>query len=199
MSFENYCWWHLILTCRGQWLPGDPRGFRSREHRVHSSGDYKSRPPQGEHAGLHAYQQVRSNEPVEVPQESRPVLGEAIINKCVATEAPCLVIATGRAHTHLLAAMFNDWQHVKKQVGRLKQAGSHAIREALPGRVWGDGGKPIRVTDQAHQKNVFRYISEHAQQEGAWVWRYDGEGSAIDPGLRCAQARLLEKFLQSKS
>lgn len=197
MPFENYCWWHLILTCRGQWLPGDPRGFRSRNHRIHSSGDYRNRPPEAEHAGLYAYHKSRSHQAVEIPKQARQMLGESVLKKCVAIEMPCLVIAAGRAHTHLLAAMLNDWQHVKKQVGRLKQAGSHAIRAVLPGRVWGDGGKPIRVRDQTHQANVFRYISEH-ENEGAWVWRYDDKGCGVEPDPRDAQDRLLNLFLEGR-
>ncbi|MEM9346864.1 MAG: hypothetical protein AAGB26_09630 [Planctomycetota bacterium] len=197
MPFENYCWWHLILTCRGQWLPGDPRGFRSRAHRVHSSGDYKRRPPEGEHAGLHAYHKARSDSAVQIPVDARATLGQAILKKCVEIEVPCLAIAAGRAHTHLLAALANDWEHVKSQVGRLKQSGSHALRAVLPGRVWADGGKPVRVRDRPHQGNVFRYVLEHAE-EGAWVWRYDGEGGEVSPDLRDAQGRLLDSLMKGR-
>ena len=31
-------WRHVILNLRHTWLPGDPRGFRNRGHRTHSSG-----------------------------------------------------------------------------------------------------------------------------------------------------------------
>jgi hypothetical protein len=41
------CWFHVILTTYGAWLPGDPRGFRTRHHRDHVDGDYKSPPPVG--------------------------------------------------------------------------------------------------------------------------------------------------------
>ncbi len=53
MPTPGKCWWHNILSTHGSWLPGNPRGFRSRNHRIHSSGDYKNPPPLGEHAGLH--------------------------------------------------------------------------------------------------------------------------------------------------
>jgi len=195
MPFENYCWWHLILTCRGQWLPGDPRGFRSRDHRIHSSGDYKQRPPKGEHQGLQAYHRQQNGDTIEIPESIRACLGRAILNKAVALESPCLVIAVGRAHTHLLAAMLNDWRHVKREAGRLKQAGSHAIRNSLSGRVWADGGKPIRIQDREHHGRVFQYICDHVK-EGAWDWRYDGVEEGGDPDLRCAQDRLLSEFLE---
>jgi hypothetical protein len=54
---------HCILNARCSWLHGDKRGFRSREHRMQSSGDYKHRPPE-EHAGLRKYHEHRSSEPV---------------------------------------------------------------------------------------------------------------------------------------
>ncbi len=35
---------HVMFSTRGHWLPVDPRGFRNRDHRIHSSGDY-THPP----------------------------------------------------------------------------------------------------------------------------------------------------------
>lgn len=40
-------WWHTIVTFKGNWLRGDPRGWRSRHHREHVDGDYKHPPPTG--------------------------------------------------------------------------------------------------------------------------------------------------------
>jgi len=129
MNFRAHCWWHLILTCRGQWLPGDPRGFRSRDHRLHSSGDYKHRPPDGEHEGLHHTMQKRSADAVLIPEHARQPLGAAMLHKATNIEAPCLTLAVGPSHTHMLIALANDWDTVKRDTGRLKQAGSHAIRD----------------------------------------------------------------------
>ncbi len=58
-------WFHITFSTYGTWLPGDPRGFRAWKHKLHSSGDYKSRPPQGEHAALQRYaRDAIKNEPV---------------------------------------------------------------------------------------------------------------------------------------
>ncbi len=43
----DFSWFHVVLTTYGAWLPGDVRGFRTRHHREHIEGDYKSPPPQG--------------------------------------------------------------------------------------------------------------------------------------------------------
>lgn len=37
-------WYHIMCHTYGTWLPGDPRGFRTRHHREHVEGDYKSPP-----------------------------------------------------------------------------------------------------------------------------------------------------------
>ena len=44
---EDFSWYHVVLTTYGAWLPGDPRGFRTRHHREHVPGDYKAPPPVG--------------------------------------------------------------------------------------------------------------------------------------------------------
>ena len=38
-------WFHCISTTYGAWLYGDARGFRTRHHREHIVGDYRSPPP----------------------------------------------------------------------------------------------------------------------------------------------------------
>ena len=78
MPQPGCAWWHLILSGRNTWLPGDARGFRNRDHRVHSSGDYKNRPPQGEHQGLYDYHKQRAGDPIVFQPTHRTVLGEAM-------------------------------------------------------------------------------------------------------------------------
>src|SRR5947207_10093448 len=45
-------WIHVVVGTYRSWDFGDERGFRSRKHRIHSSGDYKNPPPKREHEGL---------------------------------------------------------------------------------------------------------------------------------------------------
>lgn len=54
MSFKiastPWCdWYHIMGSTFGTWLPGDPKGFRTRHHREHVEGDYKNPPPKGTH------------------------------------------------------------------------------------------------------------------------------------------------------
>src|SRR5205814_7189946 len=63
MPRPGMMWRHVVISTRRSWLHGDRRGFRSRGHRIHSSGDYRDPPPQGEHEGLLGYHETRAKGP----------------------------------------------------------------------------------------------------------------------------------------
>ena len=168
-------WYHLILHTHGSWLHGDPRGFRTREHRIHSSGDYRNPPPAGEHAGLHQYHSERSGPVVKIPEHLYDDIGQAFLRKCRKGEHQVLAVSVGATHSHLQVELPDDYIGAQQFSYRLKQAGSHAVRDTLPGTIWARGSKPIEIRDRAHQKKVFRYICDHAK-EGDWVRTYRMRG-----------------------
>ena len=110
-------------------------GFRNRDHRIHSSGDYKHRPPDGEHAPLHDYQKARAAHAVVLPGDVRSRIGEALREKLGALEARVLIVAVSGMHAHLLAELDADYELVKRCAGQLKQRASHVVRARLPGKV----------------------------------------------------------------
>ncbi len=173
-------WWHLVLHTRGSWLHGDQRGFRSRGHRIHSRGDYRSPPPPGEHAGLHRYQQQRSAPAVAFSPELQTVVGEALKGKCGKANVELVAMSVGPTHAHVLVRGPADYRAAKDCAASLKQATSHKVRGAIPGRVWAAGGKPVAVKTRSHFMTVLRYIRDHGTG-GDWLWLVDGEP---DPGLR---------------
>ncbi len=162
-------WRHVTLGTHNSWLPGEPRGFRSFDHKLHSSGDYKNPPPKGEHAGLHSYSKRISGAAVVLPVECRPFVGQEILQKLQDDGYQVLALAVAGMHTHIQVELPDDLPTIRRIIGNCKRAASHAIRELLPGRVWvRDGGyKPI--DDAEHQRNVFHYI---LQQMDAWIWSY---------------------------
>ncbi len=166
-------WRHVVISTHSSWLPGDPRGFRSQDHKIHSSGDYKNPPPPGEHAGLHQYSKTISAPAVVIPQECRAIVGGAILKKLQKLDCQVLAGAVAGMHAHFLVELPDDMPTINHVVGQCKTVASHAVREHLPGRVWGRGGKFLPVDDPEHQKNVYHYI---LRQEGAWTWSFrDGE------------------------
>ena len=174
MPTPGKCWYHIILNTHGSWLPGDPRGFRSKHHKRHSSGDYKHPPPRGEHVGLHRYAKDVSSQAVVIKQALRSVIGKAIYAKINEQHHKVLAMAVGSNHAHLLVELPNNRSQVKQIAGTWKQISSHKVREALPGQVWATGGDPIPIKDRGHQLRAYEYILNH-RHEGAWVWSFKDE------------------------
>ncbi len=181
MPTPGHRWYHLVFHTRGSWLHGDPRGFRSRDHRVHSGGDYKQRPPTGEHDGLHDYMKGRSGNQIMIPADLRRVVGEVILAKTGKQSYRVFAICVGITHTHVLAELPDDYDGARRIVGTWKQASSHAVRAELPGQVWAEGGKPIEVNSRGHQNEVFGYIIDYVKED-AWVWTYK-DGVIHDPAV----------------
>src|SRR5437870_1204489 len=95
-------WWHVVISTYASWLPGEPRGFRSRGHKIHSSGDYKNPPPEGEHRGLHEYSKRISGDKVIIPKGLRPVAGRAILKRLAKLDQRILVLSISATHGHML-------------------------------------------------------------------------------------------------
>ncbi|MFO0965246.1 MAG: hypothetical protein U0793_06630 [Gemmataceae bacterium] len=172
MPQEGKRWRHIVISTVNSWLPGDARGFRTKEHKIHSSGDYKNPPPKGEHVGLWAFSKDISGEPVVIPAAARPVAGKAILKKLRQLGHEVLAIAVAGMHAHLQVELPEDKPEAKQVIGQCKVAASHAIRQTLPGRVWARDGSFKSIKDSAHQRNVFNYI---LSQQDAWIWSYKDE------------------------
>ena len=164
-------WYQIILNTHRSWLHGDPRGFRSKQHRIHSSGDYRNPPPKGEHVGLHRYEK-QYGKPVKLPSKLWPVIGQRLVEKVESQSYRVLTVSVDAMHAHLLVELPPDRKAIKRIVGLWKQAASHAVRDVLPGRIWSEDCDPEPMNDRRHQVNTFHYILRHAQTTGAWVWHF---------------------------
>ena len=162
-------WRHVTLGIYNSWLPGDPRGFRTWDHKLHSSGDCKNPPREGEHSGLHEFSKRFSGPVVIIPWELREVAGRKILKKLRDLDHEVLAIAVAGMHTHIQVELPDDVPTIRQIVGDCKRAASHAIRAVLPGRVWARDGGYKRIDNKGYHRNVFRYI---LQQKDAWIWSY---------------------------
>jgi REP element-mobilizing transposase RayT len=166
-------WVHVTCSTRGQWLPGDPRGFRDHDHRIHSSGNYKDFPPLHQHAGLRIYAARLNQQTIVLTCMQRTIIGEAITKKLKSMDVPIRIIAVAATHVHALIRVGEA--DAIPIFGRAKQFASHRVRGQLPGTIWGEGSHPERITDQTHYRNVVGYIRHHAL-DGAWIWdRYPAQ------------------------
>ncbi|MCB9838490.1 MAG: transposase [Phycisphaeraceae bacterium] len=162
-------WFHIQWGTFGSWLPGDPRGFRNHQHRIHSRGDYKNPPPPGEHRGLHNYAQRVLHKPrITLDNDAKAAVRDAIIAKSSRDGAHLRCVAVSSNHVHALLNI--DPDHITPVVGALKRASSHAIRDRFPGRVWGARKHVDAVRDQGYLSNVESYILAHSRIERAATW-----------------------------
>jgi hypothetical protein len=176
-------WYHLMANTYGTWLPGDPRGFRTRRHRRHVQGDYRNPPPAGRDVKLHtAARKLMPRPPVYLTSEARRV-GLTNIHHALVEHSgiESLAVAVGRAHLHVLgrfgppdeasSAMADLPRHY---LGIAKQWSAKALVKrnlARPGGVWARRGKIKPIENRAHQVRVFDYILAH-RKEGAAVWSF---------------------------
>ncbi len=182
-------WWHAIIGTRNSWLPGDPRGFRNHHHRVHSSGDYRSPPPIGEHDGLFRYNLARAGQPLVLTTEHRRNALEAIREAATYRGVSLLAISVGDVHAHLIIQANGSYADCKRLVGGIKTGSSYILREQLPGRIWSSSSSPKPIKDRSHLEASYVYITKR-QERGAVtfgdleLWARVREGISSDEGGR---------------
>src|SRR5665213_2174745 len=190
-------WQHVMIGSRCSWLHGDERGFRSREHRIHSTGDYKKRPAKSEHKGLREYHQRPSGKPVNFRTDIRILILREFVQKMRSIGFQIIACSIGKRHLHALTELPDNYQEMKKIIGKCKQKASHAVKNALPGRIWADGGEFKRIRDRSHLHSTYEYIRTK-QEPGTVVWSHRAEENWIDEpaigvvvmGLRRTQIRV---------
>jgi thiamine-monophosphate kinase len=191
MSAAAECWRHVTLHALRTWLHGDRRGFRTRGHRIHSSGDYMSPPPPKEHEGLRAFHQKRSKAAVQFEPATRGLIGRAIVRQLLEEGRRVLVVAITATHAHILVELPDAMAAIRAIVGRAKNRSSRAVRSTMPGSIWAEGGNYKRVKDRAHQLAVFEYILTK-QGSDAWTWHFR-QGMPPDEPLEPGKRRRVRK------
>jgi REP element-mobilizing transposase RayT len=171
MSAPGMLWRHVIINTFGTWLHGDERGFRSRKHRIHSSGDYRDRPPPEEHAGLHEFQKAHARREVTIDRSRRRTVGQALLTALLHRHYRILALAVGKVHAHALVELPESLATVKAIVGDAKRKSSRAAKTQLPGTVWASGGTFKMVKDDDHLRRANDYIM-YDQGLDAWTWSF---------------------------
>ena len=177
-------WRHIIVNTKCSWLHGDGRGFRDRDHRLNSSGDYKNPPPEDEHGGLRDYYEKRSGDQVEIPVAARPLIGHAIIENLTGRGHRLLAVSVSKLHAHFVVELPDSVKALKTIVGWAKQKSSRAVTHILSGEVWSAGEAYKPIDDPGHLRRAVKYVLDQKKQ-GAWVWSYkegDSSGERKDPG-----------------
>ncbi len=168
---SDWTWYHSTLGTYGSWLPGDPRGFRTRHHREHVEGDYKNRPEAGQYEGLH--ERCRSSlkqAPVAISPTFRQLAGIALLNRLKGLGSQVVAVSVSVEHLHVLAKMPTG--SPREWLGMAKRHVWFELREkGWEGKLWGKRGRNEPVHDREHQLRIYHYIVRH-EQSGAWVWKW---------------------------
>ena len=164
-------WRHVIVNTHRSWLHGDPRGFRSRRHRIHSSGDYQNPPPKGEHAGLHEYHkgQAAVEVEVEIDEAWRPVACGVHVRFLIENGYRVLAASVSGKHAHLLVELPDNVAEVKRIIGQCKERSSRALPKSPTGHWWSAGCTYKPVIDDDHLEAARGYILTR-QGPSAWTW-----------------------------
>ncbi|MBL4700694.1 MAG: hypothetical protein JKX85_05485 [Phycisphaeraceae bacterium] len=102
MPLTGKQWRHITFGTHNSWLPGDPRGFRDHNHRLHSSGDHRLVPPAGEYAKLNQYAKQISSTPLLINKPNQWVVLHAIKTKLEPLDHRHIAIACCGMHVHIL-------------------------------------------------------------------------------------------------
>ncbi|WP_428936716.1 hypothetical protein [Fontivita pretiosa] len=165
-------WWHVMIGTYCAWLPGDSRGFRSKAHRIHSSGDYRNPPPPSEHAGLRQFHQQRHPDPVQIPYELRGLVAQTIAQVLHELGLRVLIVSVSAKHAHILGELPLNLREFNRVIGICKNRSSRAIRRTIPGRVWARGDMHRLVRNRAHRKQVYLYLRDRqGPQAVAWYMK----------------------------
>ena len=174
-------WFHVVFNTYGTWLPGDPRGFRTRHHREHVDGDYRSPPPPGIYEERHARSRsLLRKSPIRLNEAQRATALETIVQKLRERRTIPVAVAVGAEHVHIVLKC--PPQFVNKFIGHAKKNASFALSdEGIPGKVWAKGCRATPVKDRSHQLNAVRCVLGHESSRAA-VWRYSAPHATEEVG-----------------
>jgi hypothetical protein len=158
-------WFHVMFHTYGTWLPGDPRGFRTRHHRHHVEGDYKHPPPKGKYDRLwQRSKDLMKREAVYLTRQQRARAADEFVRSFGKWGIPLRILSIDRIHFHALARFFDN--NPRHYVGLAKKECSADMKRdrlAAAGGLWGVRCECVLIADQAHYENVIDYIAGHAE------------------------------------
>lgn len=167
----NFQWYHITLSTYGNWLPGDPRGFRTRHHREHVEGDYQSPPSKGTYEKR--YKQSKTMlliPPRKLTKAERKTILHAFVYRLQSKNAVVAALAVGATHVHVIVKY--KPADIRGVIGDAKRHAWHVLyRQGTSGRLWAKRSRAERIRNRPHQLNAVRYVLRH-QKSGAAVWRY---------------------------
>jgi hypothetical protein len=164
--------YHVMGNTYGTWLPGSPKGFRTRHHREHIDGDYKHPPPRGKYERRHAKaRSLMSRDAVFLTVEQRSRALDEFLGSLRRRGFEPEVMSVDRVHFHLLCR-FPDCDP-RRWVGLAKRECSHYCKQSghgAVGGIWAVRAECKPIADVGHFHRTVGYILDH-EAAGAAVYR----------------------------
>jgi hypothetical protein len=182
-------WFLVTWTTYGTWLPGDPRGFRTRNAREYvppparyAKADERVYDPDA-FSSRHTQAQVDLEKPpVRLNRGQQQFVADDLYDQLVKDGERAFLLSVEATHVHVLAEF--EAKTVKREAGRYKGRLSNRLSKQFPdlaGRVWSGGShaEPKRTRQQV--RGAAEYIRRHIHQ-GAVVREYKkGQGGGAAP------------------
>jgi hypothetical protein len=172
-------WYHVMGHTYGTWLPGDPKGFRTRHHREHVEGDYRNPPPPGIYDGLHRHaKRSMRRDPVFLDWEQRRRALDEIVASLQRHRVEFDIFSVDRIHLHGLMRCTDH--EPKHWLGIAKKESSHFCKQsghARLGGIWAHGCKALPIRNRPHYHKVRGYIRDH-RLKGAVIYEV-----VLPPGM----------------
>ena len=175
VPWEN--WYHSTSHLFGAWLPGDPRGWRSRDHRYHCEGDYKRPPPKGAYDELfRRSKKLMKQDPVRLEWALRSFVLQMVVERLMSRGAEVQIAALDGIHLHVLHQCHAHTPKIElgsaKQyaTAQLKARGFAAGLNLKIGEgIWARGSRSEPIAGSYHFSKATGYIRDHVLR-GAINW-----------------------------
>jgi REP element-mobilizing transposase RayT len=156
-------WYHVMCHTYGTWLPGDPKGFRTRHHREHVEGDYKNPPPKGKYDPLwQRSKDLMKRDPVYLTIQQRHRAADEFVRAFHKWHIDLRIVSIDRIHMHALIRVPDH--NPRHYVGLAKKESSAYMKQdhlAEPGGLWAVRCKCLPIADASHFDSATDYIHDH--------------------------------------
>ena len=163
-----YRWVLLTWTTYGAWLPGDPRGFRTRHGRRYVPPPQRYTDPDEpaynaeDFERLYEWARERAGDGVRLGEEERRIVEQKLVKLALDVGAVVAAVHVGEMHIHMV--LFAEKDKVAGLVRRLKGVTSRELgRMGMVGRVWARGYH-CRLLRDRDVVGAVRYVLRHQKR-----------------------------------
>lgn len=143
--------YHLTWTTHGSWLPGDERGWVTRDEPGIQDASSEL------HAGMRA---SLAHEPVKLSEEEREIVRQTIERHCEIRGWKLHALNVRSNHVHCVVTAGVDPDTVVEQLKAWCTRKLNPLRSSPPKHWWTRGQSTKYINDETYLKNAILYVLE---------------------------------------